>query len=163
TAGAVEPSTPQSDDEAAEIWPAWRRTCRDTLQLEKSFAQHFSGTPAAAIDQLCAELAAGDLDLPDSARLTLSPAKETLTIEFRGKDQDGIENLEGYLIQSGWMALPAADSGFGKPKRSWKKPADTLREMRIEIDRRAEQLVSKQKEVEHLRSELRATEPQFLN
>ncbi len=83
----------------------WSRNYRDTLLLEKSFAEHYTGTADEALAAFRKELAAGGVVIPPAVTIELRPDKRALVIDYPERlISEKSWGLTDYLTQQGWWS-----------------------------------------------------------
>lgn len=88
----------------------WSRQYRDTLRLEKSFAERFDGSSTEAALELRREVIANRVLLRDSVELSLSTDKSTLVVGFSEEDRPIVEDMFQVLSRAGWWHDPRRKS-----------------------------------------------------
>ncbi|MEO8351774.1 MAG: hypothetical protein ABI680_08580, partial [Chthoniobacteraceae bacterium] len=133
-------AAPKEDKPAAasQTLSNWSRNYRDTLVLDKSFAEHFTGTAEEALAAFCEELAAAGVAIPPAATIELRPDKSALVIDYPERlITEKSWGLTDYLTQKGWWSkvnVAAAQARIAAIERAFAPLREEVETQRKRVD-----------------------------
>jgi beta-lactamase regulating signal transducer with metallopeptidase domain len=146
----------QEQPPAAPSLVNWSRNYRDTLLLEKSFAEHFTGSSTEALVALKKELTAAGVVLPKEVTLELRADKNALVVDYpETLLNEKAWGLTDYMTKQGWwnrtneVALRAKQAAVER----------SLQPLRAEIERQRDMIVAAAAEMAKLRERNKIIDP----